>query len=582
MSNTAEDTVDINFKSDMEEIQIALRSNTIVWVRTPEEARFIEHFLAETDTSKHTVMAWSLWQGLVPGSEYNSGVRATGDMNKTWQPAVALDKIKEVKNNSPDKRGFNYIIMRDPMAILQEPVPRALRDAFDLLKANRTKILFLSPFLGHGAGGKESGLPPTLDKQAVVLDYNLPGLQEVEKQIKEIIRKTVRAQKPPAKASEEVKARTKKFLDNNKYTDDQYHEFARALQGLTQIEVRAAVTASLAHCKCLNTQFLLNAKKAVINKDGILEFIDTTSKMSDVGGLDLAKEFFEDYADAHTAEAQEFGVEPLKGVLLVGIPGCGKSLISKAISSSWHLPLLRLDIGKVMNGIVGSSERQMRQVIQQAEATAPCILWIDEVEKALSGTKSSNFSDGGTMARVFGTLLTAMEEGLSGVTIFATANDISMLPPELIRRFSEVFFVDVPGPDERHQIFGIHLNKRGFNPEENSINITELVEASKNYTGHEIEKAVQRSVAFAWRDSEKKMRTEHVLQALTETKPISDIMGDKISDMRKEAHGKYRYASSWARDSFGLNKARVDKEALDDIELPEFTESNSEAADIDV
>jgi SpoVK/Ycf46/Vps4 family AAA+-type ATPase len=222
-----------------------------------------------------------------------------------------------------------------------------------------------------------------------------------------------------------------------------------------------------------------------------------------------------------------------------------------------------------MTGLVGGSESKMRTAIKQVEAIAPCILWIDEVEKALSGTKSSNFSDGGTMARVFGTLLTAMEEGLKGVTILATANDIEALPPEFIRRFSEVFFVDLPGPDERNAIFQIHLSKKNQKPD--SFDINHLVEQSENYTGHEIEKAVARAMSFAFKDPEKKLRTEHVARALAETKPISHIMGDKISKMRSEARGKYRYASSWAEEQGRRVKAKKDKMDIKDVKLPDMT-----------
>ena len=235
-----------------------------------------------------------------------------------------------------------------------------------------------------------------------------------------------------------------------------------------------------------------------------------------------------------------------------------------------------------MSKITAIKEVPSQQFVYDAVCEAPhsyatnglishnCILWIDEVEKALSGTKSSNFSDGGTMARVFGTLLTAMEEGFKGVTILATANDIDALPPEFIRRFSETFFVDLPGPDERQEIFRIHLGKKGA--DHKNFNLDELVSKSENYTGHEIEKGVARAMAFAFKSKERKLITEHVSAALDETKPLYHIMGDKIQKMRTEAAGKYRFASSHARSQAEKFKAKQAKMKISDVKLPELGE----------
>jgi SpoVK/Ycf46/Vps4 family AAA+-type ATPase len=268
--------------------------------------------------------------------------------------------------------------------------------------------------------------------------------------------------------------------------------------------------------------------------------------MNDVGGLDKAKTYLTKYSKAYSDEAKDFGVEPLKGVLLTGVPGTGKSLFAKAIGKIWGVPLLRLDVGKVMTGLVGGSEGKMREVIDQAEAMAPCILWIDEVEKSLAGTKSSNFSDGGTLARVFGTLLTAMQDGLAGVTIIATANDITLLPPEFIRRFNEVFFVDLPGPDERWEILTIHLEKRGRDIEKFTKQKAALMKASDGYTGAELEKAVKDAIAAAFYADKGDVTHKDIIKALSDTKPISKVMSKKIETLRQKAKGTYRFASEFA------------------------------------
>lgn len=561
--------VNIDFKNSMQEVEVTMQSSCpLIWVRTFEERRFIDEFVTTVaERRKVDVYVWSLAQGIVPAQSYDTCEKATGVFEKTNQPPIAIQRIVELQKKA--NRKGNVVIMRDPGPIMQEPIPRMLRDAYKLLTKNRTTIIFLSPTLCHGPGGNSPGLPPTLDKQIVVIDYELPSLEQIDQVLRDLIRKTARINAPKADMDPEQRSKREETIRSLKYTPEEYRQFARALQGLTDSEIENAATACLHHCKGLNVGFLLKTKKRLVNKSEILEYYDHSKSMNEIGGMDLAKSFFDDYKFAHTEEAQKFGVEPLRGVLFVGVPGCGKSQITKAIASEWQLPLLRLDIGKVMTGLVGGSEAKMREVIKQTEAIAPCVLWIDEIEKALSGTKSSNFSDGGTMARVFGTLLTAMEEGMKGVTIIATANDISMLPPELIRRFNEVFFVDLPGPDERRDIFRIHLSKRGFDPDKLNIDIDSLVNKADGYTGHEIEKAVQRSLTFAYKAPDKKLTTEHLLTALQETKPISHVMSEKIDKMRREARGKYRYASSWARDQSEALSAKQKKMSLDELKLPE-------------
>jgi SpoVK/Ycf46/Vps4 family AAA+-type ATPase len=177
-----------------------------------------------------------------------------------------------------------------------------------------------------------------------------------------------------------------------------------------------------------------------------------------------------------------------------------------------------------------------------------CVLWIDEVEKSLSGTKSSNFSDGGTLSRVFGTLLTAMQDGMKGVTMIATANDITMLPPEFIRRFNEVFFVDLPGPEERWEIFEIHLKKRNRDITLLNKSKSDILQACHDYTGAEIEKAIKDAIAFAFYDEKGDLTAKHVLAALKETKPIAKVMKDKVQKIRDKARGQYRFASSWSEN----------------------------------
>ncbi len=365
------DTLSPGYKSSVEAIEVALRSiNPIVWVRTHEEKRLIEDINKIAESLKMNVWCWSLWQGLVPAADFSNGIRAKGEYDKTWQPPLAIEKIADL-TRVESKKG-NIVIMRDVHVALQEPIPRQLKDVYEVLIANKTKLLFVSADLGHGAGGGQAGLPPSLEKQITVIDFDLPSLSQIDEEIRTLIREVIEAN-VTANATTGNKKASETVNNLKKLTDENYYDFGRALQGLTIREIRNAVSASLFHLKTVNTNFLLDSKKQILAKSDILEYHEPNYNLSDVGGLDLAKEFFTDYKFSHTKEAQEFGVEPLRGVLLVGVPGSGKSLTCKAIAADYKLPLVRLDIGKVMGSLVGQSESRMRGAIKTVESLAPCV-----------------------------------------------------------------------------------------------------------------------------------------------------------------------------------------------------------------
>lgn len=573
------DIKEARYNSMMDQIRTLVKANApLIYVRTHEEDRFLQTFHASVaEKLKREAWVWSAAQGIVPWTKRDSvKAEASGPLAGTNNPMKALEVISATE---PSSKNYGCVyLMRDFHIVMQEPVPRKLRDMYNLMLDKKITIIVVSPVLAHGAGGQIQGLPPTLEKQMVVVDYELPAREYIENHLRELVQVSITENTPKEGETATSKTKKEQLLKNLEYTDQDYFDFSRALQGLTEVEIDTACSSCLQHCMGINIDFLLATKKQIVSRGEILEYIDVRNDVKDIGGLDLAKSFFQDYAGANSPEAEAYGVEPLRGALLVGVPGTGKSALSKTVPTLWRLPLLRLDVGKVMTGLVGGSEGKMRQVIQQVEAVAPCVLWIDEVEKALSGTKSSNMTDGGTMARVFGTLLTAMEEGLKGVTFIATANDISALPPEFIRRFSETFFVDLPGPDERKEIFGIHLTKRKRDPKK--FNLDTLVENSKDYTGAEIEKSIKRSLAMAF-TKKTEVTTEHVVQALKETKPISSIMHEKIEKLRKDAHGRFRYASSWAEKQGELRAGKKKEMSLDNLEVPSGERKKVKAPDND-
>jgi len=506
----------------------------IIWARTHEEGRFIED-LIRVVVNQHELELWT-WtsvQGL-------KKIKKFADLD-TWSPGPSADlkgtdKLKGaldyIATSQPAKEGQRSVfVFKDIHNHLTGDMPRKIRDMYTLLGDSSKTLLMVGPFVGYS--GKE-GIEPTLEKQIAVVDYELP----THSMLKVYITESVSATKLTIPMAE-----VNLLLD---YTDQELNEFATALQGLTLLEANHACSICFSTLKKLDVLFLLREKKQLVARSGILEYIDIAPGFNDVGGCDLLKQYFLRYKNQFSPAAKEFGVTPLKGVLMTGIPGSGKSLMAKAVAATWGVPLLRLDVGKVMTGIVGASEEKMRQVIDQAEAISPCTLWIDEIEKSLSGTKSSNFSDGGTMSRVFGTLLTAMEERMKDVVVIATANDISSLPPELIRRFNETFFVDLPTASERREIFEIHLRKKGRDAKALGLDLDRLVRESNRYTGSEIEKAVHTAIAMCFSTDSEEIGTEDISAAITDTRPICMVMSEQIDALQKWAAGRARYASSEA------------------------------------
>ena len=546
-------------QSSMDEIMCLIRACVpILYIVTHEETRFIEAFqkAASKKEVDREVWIWSSYMGLLKDFASDIVTVAKGSEEKSESPRKALECIIS-HTKKPSNRGSIYV-MRDMHKVLTADVPRMLRDMYEHLVNNYKTIVIVAPHLAHGPNGQNRGLEPTLEKQVTVVNFDLPNRDQLLKTIKGVILKLKKHKNATA------------FKTN--YSDLEIVELARACQGLTQQEAENVIATSISQLYRIDVDRILKEKKNIIKKSDVLEYIDSEVSVADVGGMDEAKKFFDNYKDAFTDEAKAFGVEPLRGVLLTGVPGTGKSMLAKAIAQNFKIPLLRLDVGKVMAGIVGQSEGRMREGIAMAEAIAPAILWIDEVEKSISGTSSSGSTDGGTLSRVFGTLLTAMQEGLKDVIVVATANDISHLPAEFIRRFNEVFFVDLPSENERSEIFGIHLTKRKRDPKK--FDMKQLLKYSEDYTGAEIEKAVKDSLALAWSNGKQEVKTSHVVESLQATRPISKVMGERISELREWARNRARYASSDAalraapgnQKITGTNGKKYNvKDSLDDL-----------------
>ena len=287
---------------------------------------------------------------------------------------------------------------------------------------------------------------------------------------------------------------------------------------------------------------VLEQKQQIVRKSGLLEYCEAQEPMTQVGGLAVLKEWLGKRSLAFSDEARAFGLPAPKGILLLGVQGCGKSLCAKAVSGLWELPLLRFDMGRMFGSLVGSSEENVRRAIAVAESVAPVVLWVDEIDKAFAGAQGSGNSDGGTTARVFGTFLTWLSEKRTPVFVVATANDISQLPPELLRkgRFDEIFFVDLPTEEERREVFRIHLERRGRRA--GDFDVETLVASSGDLSGAEIEESIVSALydAFAAREE---LATKHVLSVLAGTVPLARTMDEQIGRLRAWAAGRARHAS---------------------------------------
>lgn len=379
-------------------------------------------------------------------------------------------------------------------------------------------------------------IPPELEALVTVVDFPLPN----EQQIRELLDKSI-----------------KRNTDDRKLTvdlaDDALERLAKAALGLTAFEAENAFARAMVddgHLSAADVTIVTSEKSQTVRKSGVLEVITSTTRLEDVGGLGNLKSWLTKRSGSWLDEARDYGLPAPKGVLVTGVPGCGKSLTAKAMASAWSLPLLRLDIGRVFGGLVGQSEQNIRTAIRTSEAVAPCVLWIDEIEKGFASGASGQ-GDSGTSARVFGTFLTWMQEKTSSVFVMATANNISLLPPEFLRkgRFDEIFFIDLPTASERTVIFGLHLRARlKAGPALGNLTVDDAVTgrlamATEGFSGAEIEQAVIAACFDAF-DGRRELTEEDVHRSITHTVPLSVTQSEQITALRAWANVRAVAASA--------------------------------------
>jgi len=441
-----------------EELNILVQAQyPLIYLITPEEERAEQAIakIAKDNAEYKQVFVWTVTRGMV---EY--GQPRQGTTHNTVSPEAAIEwTIRQ-------KEGGIYIF-KDLHAFIDGPViTRWLRDAIAAFKGSDKLIILMSPL---------QTVPVELEKEVVVLDYPLPNLTELD---------------------QVLSARLTKSKTNRIDTETR-EKLLKAALGLTKDEAEKVYRKAQVKAGKLTeseVEIVLSEKKQLIRRNGILEYIEEDETIDSVGGLEELKRWLKQRSNAFTERARDYGLPQPKGMLILGVPGCGKSLIAKTTSRLWGLPLLRLDMGRVYDGsTVGRSEANLRSALKTAESISPVILFIDELDKAFAGGGGSGDSDGGTSGRIFGSFLTWMQEKKSPVFVMATANRVERLPGEFLRkgRFDEIFFVDLPNSAERKDIFNIHLGKR--RSEINRFDLEQLTKVSDGFSGAEIEQAISYS-----------------------------------------------------------------------------------------
>jgi SpoVK/Ycf46/Vps4 family AAA+-type ATPase len=508
----------------------------IIYVLTHEDARAVDamkDFLATDEHFKsREIYDWTCTLGV--GSPSGEHI----DSDETNEPIKAVARFMAHKKPAiMFMRDLHSFLKSGPGIPAAPDLVRALREAAHFFRtgASPRAIIVVAP---------ELALPIDLDKDVSVLDFPLPTEQELRSTLDSMI---------------EVNSHSGKITIHLGEKDRE--RIAKAALGLTLTEAENAFARAMVNDGKLtieDIELVHDEKRQTIRKSGNLEFVDADIKLDEIGGLGNLKAWLKKRADSWLDEAKKYSLPSPKGVLITGIPGGGKSLTAKAMSAAWGLPLLRMDIGKVFNKYIGESEGNFRAALNTAEALAPCVLWIDEIEKGFSGSSGGDF-DGGTTTRILGTFLTWMQEKSSPVFVIATANNIDSLPPEFMRkgRFDEIFFVDLPAHDERKHIWRIHILKR-LNGSDIAGNVTasepileKLAGLTDGFTGAEIEQALISALydAFSERRS---LDVNDLKSAVTNTVPLSITQKEELQRMREWASTRAVSATSAAdRNSIG-------------------------------
>lgn len=490
-----------------------------ILVHTFEEERFQEDLKLIVEAKGQELFAWTITSGL-------TNVITGENVQKIFDPVKIMDFIDKYEKTA-------VFIIKDFHDIWTNfQAKRRTRDILEKTDNVYKPLVLVSP---------QINIPMELEKLITVVTYDLPTREQVEEDL----------------------VGMEQFLRSKDLAVPVGRErvaIINALVGMTKSEIVNVLKKSVAKHKHIALEEIVAEKEQVIKKTGILEYVTKLGNMEHVGGMDIIKDWF---ADAHYAfdhEAREYGIDPVRGVVAAGFPGTGKSLVAKSVAHMWNLPLLKMNMSDIMDSKVGQSEKNIDRALKLAESVSPCVVWIDEFEKALAGMSSSDKSDGGTTSRVIQSLLTWLSDKQAPVFVIATANDITKLPAELTRagRFDDIFFVSLPHLNERKDIFKIHLSKRGYKVCDSTLDkncfteaqIEELASKAEDFTGAEIEQVVSEAGRRAYAGFKKNEREHHyiqqadILQQIERIVPLSKRNPELLTDLRSWARHSAKCASS--------------------------------------
>jgi len=475
----------------------------IIYINTIEEDR-IEYVIRKNIKTNlnRSIYSWDFVDG------YTNNPNNEGFAKRN--PLQSLELVERLSSETPA-----LFILKDFNRFLTDlSISRKLRNISRILKLQPKTIIII---------GSELNIPTELQDLITVLQFQLPSESEINQELERLINSL-----------------------NIKLEPQLFENLSRACQGLSLERIRRVLSKIIATYKTIDNNsiaVLLSEKKQIISQTEILEYWSANEKILDLGGLDNLKDWLKKRKTAFGVRALNYGLPTPRGLLLVGIQGTGKSLTAKAIANDWQLPLLKLDVGKLFGGIVGESESRLRQMINVAETISPCILWIDEIDKAFSNVESKG--DSGTSNRVLATFISWLSEKTKPVFVIATANNIDLLPLEVIRkgRFDEIFFLDLPKQEEREEIFKIHLKE--FRPNNWKLfDSPKLAELSESFSGAEIRQSIIDGMFHAFYEK-REFTTEDVCMAIEEIIPLAHLENDQMLTLQNWASsGRIRLASS--------------------------------------
>jgi len=475
----------------------------IIYINTIEEDR-IEYVIRKNVKTNlnRSIYSWDFVDG------YTNNPNNEGFAKRN--PLQALELVERLNPETPA-----LFLLKDFNRFLTDlSISRKLRNISRILKLQPKTIIII---------GSDLTIPNELQDLLTVIEFQLPSEEEINQELNRLVSSL-----------------------NIKIDSQLFENLSRACQGLSLERIRRVLSKIIATYKTIDENsisVLLSEKKQIISQTEILEYSSVNEKITNLGGLENLKDWLKKRKTAFSTQAFNYGLPTPRGLLLVGIQGTGKSLTAKAIASDWQLPLLKLDVGKLFGGIVGESESRLRQMINVAETISPCILWIDEIDKAFTNTESKG--DSGTSNRVLATFISWLSEKTKPVFVIATANNIDLLPLEIIRkgRFDEIFFLDLPRKEEREEIFKIHLQE--FRPTTwESFDYSKLAQFSESFSGAEIRQSIIEGMYHAFYEK-REFTTNDICMALKESIPLANLESDQMKKLQNWAtSGRIRLASS--------------------------------------